>query len=970
MKKRFLPFSLLLVIMILGQSVIADQGGHYVPRKQINNAESFMGSLRANQKTGLIDPADMFKAMQAPVTKNGADKPLYWINMGPDNMGGQTTAIVYDNKKNAYGNPNGVVYIGSKGGGVYKTYNHGVTWHQVGNLNLMVSCMVQDANGVIYVGTGDGGTSADHNGLSQQDYDNSFIGTGLYTLTDDVFEQIVAPTEDAWQFINELAIADGKLLAATNEGLMYSSDGGHTWSTAIEGVAHSVKVSSDNTIMAAIDRHVYIGSDIENLEDHSGNTNNLQGDSLLPQMPNNGMLDIAIAPSDPNVMYVALINSSGAHTGVYVSKDKGETWRIALPSVTNNQGHNIYNSNGLYNHGLVVDPENAGLVYVMGYYLWSLTATDGNGLYIANQINSASYYYLPDYLHVGLRTMVFNPNNTQECYVGTDGGVYKATGRFTFSYCNRNYVTFRAFNVAYSGKDTKVLAAGLDHGTVYIAGDENGNTLGTGNWINPSGDNMGIFSEGSSAGPCAFSTINTNTIFVTYRTKNPGGTSSSDRVPWVSRSETLGEDWVSSNFTSALSLATNTSFRLPVLLHENYNNQLNPETTWFFNTTEQRIPAGTTVQVMSNNKYPFNYTLTAPLAAGDSIEVHDPITSYFFIAGTDNFCMTRTPLQFDKEAVWYKVADNSADGGNFKGDPLCMDISADGDVVFVGFKDGKFFRISGLNSVVDDATGTIGDEAYAATVTKITLPISGQCVTSVAVDPRDKNKVLVTCGNYGNDDYVFYSTNAMSDEPTFVSKQGNLPKMPVYSSVIDMETGDVIIGTERGIYRTKNLSTWTYDSEILGEVPVMELKQQRLCVEDVVTVNHTDEGDFETVYPGVKNTGIIYAATYGRGIFRCENYKKDFASVPETPSVSNVNVSIYPNPVSSQATVSFELMESGNVSYQVFDMTGRMVMNQNMGRLAEGKHQVNVNAENLSSGSYILRLSQGAKTDVVKFMVY
>ena len=85
--------------MILGQSVIADQGGHYVPRKQTNNAESYMGSLRANQKTGLVDPADMFKAMQAPATRNDADKPLYWINMGPDNMGGQTTAIVYDNKK-------------------------------------------------------------------------------------------------------------------------------------------------------------------------------------------------------------------------------------------------------------------------------------------------------------------------------------------------------------------------------------------------------------------------------------------------------------------------------------------------------------------------------------------------------------------------------------------------------------------------------------------------------------------------------------------------------------------------------------------------------------------------------------------------------------------------------------------------------------------------------------------------------
>ena len=47
-----------------------------------------------------------------------------------------------------------------------------------------------------------------------------------------------------------------------------------------------------------------------------------------------------------------------------------------------------------------------------------------------------------------------------------------------------------------------------------------------------------------------------------------------------------------------------------------------------------------------------------------------------------------------------------------------------------------------------------------------------------------------------------------------------------------------------------------------------------------------------------------------------------------------------------------------------------MVMNQNMGRLAEGEHQVNINAENLSAGSYILRLSQGANNETVKFLVY
>ena len=103
----------------------------------------------------------------------------------------------------------------------------------------------------------------------------------------------------------------------------------------------------------------------------------------------------------------------------------------------------------------------------------------------------------------------------------------------------------------------------------------------------------------------------------------------------------------------------------------------------------------------------------------------------------------------------------------------------------------------------------------------------------------------------------------------------------------------------------------------------------------------------------------------------CSAAKKDFAGVPENPSVnSNVAVSMYPNPVNGQATLSFNLNESCNVSYQVFDMTGRMVMNQGLGRYAEGEHQVSINAENLSTGSYILRLNQGASNASVKFLVY
>ena len=976
MKKRFLPISLLLVIMVLGQSLaIADQGGHYVPRTQATtNAESFMGSLRANQHTGLIDPADMLRAMQAPVTRNAADDPLYWINMGPDNMGGQTSAVLYDNTLNASNMPNGVVYIGSMGGGVYKTYNYGITWHQVGNQNLMVSCRAQDNDGIIYVGTGDGGSAATYNGLSQQGYDNSFVGTGIWTIkarNNDEMVQLVAPTADEWLYVNDIVVVGNMVLAATSDGLKYSTDKGQNWTMAVEGNAMEVKVGSDNTIIASIDGRIYIGSDVNNLVCHSSTGNAMEGDTLLPKAA--GLLDIAIAPSNANVIYAAAIGTDGVHAGVYVSENKGANWTVALPNVTANQGHNLYDGYGLVNHGMVVDPNNAGIVYVLGYDLWKLVKPEQAGYFMAEQLTEGSSVVYDDngnygissniFLHVGLRAMTFNPNNSNEFYVGTDGGIFKGTrsgSTFKYSHCSRNYVTMRAFNVAFSGEDTRVLAAGLDHGTVKIEGDEGTNNLGTGLWINPSGDNMGIYSEASNAGPCAISMINPNTFFVTYKA---GG---------LERTETAGADWVSTNFTSSSSLSISTSsYRMPILLHENYNDDQSLATVWFYNTDTVAIQAGTEVQCISTCNFPFNYTLTSTLAAGDSIEVHDPISAKLFLTFTDALYMTLTPLNFAVETQWYKVADKPHTG--FIGEPLCIAESADCDHVFVGMKNGRFYRVSNLNTVLDDTSGSITDSLFQVTTTEIILPISGQCVTSVSVDPRDANKVVVTCGNYGNDNYVFYSTNALDAEPTFVAKQGNLPKMPVYSSVIEMVTGDVIIGTERGIYRSKNIANaeWIADSQVMGEVPVMELKQQRLYHEDEESVNVTEEGEFITYYPGVWNTGIIYAATYGRGIFRCENYKKEFTSVPENTVVETpVSVVMYPNPVRGEATVSFEMKDNANVSYQVFDITGRMVMNQNMGRFGEGSHEIRVSTENLSTGSYILRLNQGTEASCVKFLVY
>ena len=299
----------------------------------------------------------------------------------------------------------------------------------------------------------------------------------------------------------------------------------------------------------------------------------------------------------------------------------------------------------------------------------------------------------------------------------------------------------------------------------------------------------------------------------------------------------------------------------------------------------------------------------------------------------------------------------------------------------VGLEDGTLLRVSNLRQAVDDNTSTLGTDECVLVTTQIALPVSGQCVTSVSFYTDDANKVVVTLGNYGNDSYVLYSDDALSESPTFVSKQGNLPQMPVYSSVYtstydDANEGHVLIGTEHGVYRTANINAsspvWVAENDNLGDVPVMELKQQLIKQDDQHVTVMVDTVATDVVYPGTNNEGTIYAATFGRGLFRCETYRQSQAGVHDNNvAVAAKQVSMYPNPVSGEtAMISFELNNEASVSYQVFDITGRMVKNEIIGNLSEGTHEAIVSVNGLSKGSYILRLNAGGQTSVAKFMVF
>ena len=174
---------------------------------------------------------------------------MNWSSLGPDNYGSLTRGIVYD-KTDA---TNSTIYIGTMGGGVFKSVNGGLTWKTVSD-NLMVSCIAQTEDGTIYIGTGDGRGAHNHNGLLDLNYESSFHGTGIYTLKDNTLTNI----ESTSIFVNDLTVYAGKVYAATNEGVKCYENG--TWTTLMEGEAYSVETCADGDIIAVVGNDVYMSN--------------------------------------------------------------------------------------------------------------------------------------------------------------------------------------------------------------------------------------------------------------------------------------------------------------------------------------------------------------------------------------------------------------------------------------------------------------------------------------------------------------------------------------------------------------------------------------------------------------------------------------------------------------------------------------------------------------------------------------
>ena len=994
MKKRFLPISLLLTIIILAQTsfVVSANGdsGKYNPRSTSQTtAQSFMKSIRANQETGLIDPAWMLEATKNSQSRDGE---LNWTSLGPDNYGSLTRGIVYDNQDAT----NKTIYIGTMGGGVFKTTNGGITWASVSK-NLMVSCMVQTEDGTIYIGTGDGRGAHNQNGLSELNYETSFVGTGIYKLGSET------PVENTSSvaFVNDMAVYGNKVYAATNEGIM--SIEGNTASNIKEGEAFGIEVCSDGELIAVIGSDVYMQN--ENDEFVAITTGE---ENMLPAEDTYKI--IAVSPSDHNYIYVAYLKNSSETGNIYYTSNHGETWETAYTATAM---YDIFGSRGMLDNAMKVYPNDPRKVLIGGQNLWVMRDEFGEGIFRMECISSGAgfqiaqsggaFYYNYQYIHYGIQEIAFNPANVNEFFVGSEGGIFKGTcsaaAGYQFEGCNRYMINAenhtsvaRMFSVGFAGDNNMTLGGSLDHGTINVFGDPTTNSITEGNAIYPNdiattnaAETYGSFDYTKAGGPCAISTINPQIMFVTTTGSNAVGTP-------LMRTQTAGYDYDKENFaysateqssssTYKPAIVNTNAFRTPIALFENYNDTKAVEFAKYINRDTLAIPAGDKIQLRSHNsEYPFEYILEAPLAAGDSVEVQDIISSTMVVAVEGKVFMTRDALVFNEVARWWQI-------GSITGIPNALTISADGDIAYVGTIEGKLYKATGLTDAVTELAaigqaevpavpgvdGTDSIPAVPAIPSVITFEemdgtaFNGQAITSIAINPKDANDIIVTLGNYGNENYIFHAT----DGATF-SAVTSPTQAPVYSSLIESTTGKVFVGTENGVYTSDDMNTWK-PTAITG-VPVMEIKQQLQANHDNAYVYLVDEiGDITTItYPGINNEGMIYIATYGRGLYRCDNYLVSGSELGiEEPTMSqSFEMNIFPNPIVSDATINFNVADKAQVTMQVYDLSGRMVMNQVLGTYGEGSHSANFNVNGLTSGTYIVRVQAGTVSNTTKILVY
>ncbi|WP_339655879.1 glycosyl hydrolase [uncultured Maribacter sp.] len=317
-------------------------------------------------------------ALQSQRRKNKVTEPtikledslfqgLKWRNIGPF-RGGRSVAST-----GVVGQPM-TYYMGTVGGGIWKTTDDGITWNNISdgflktatvgaisvsesNPNIVIAGMGEHAARGVMTSMGDGVYKSTDAGKTWK-----HMGLGKTRHISDV---IIDPTNPDIILISAQGAQYGP---SSQRGIYKSIDGGETWKNVlfIDNITGASALSMDMTnptiLYAAMWQHRRFPWTMESGGKNSGIYKSTDGGDTWNQLTEGlpkemGKIGVSVSRANPERVF-AVIEAEGEKGGVYRSDDAGKKWTLI-----NKDRINITRS--WYYMEIFADTQNENIVYVL-----------------------------------------------------------------------------------------------------------------------------------------------------------------------------------------------------------------------------------------------------------------------------------------------------------------------------------------------------------------------------------------------------------------------------------------------------------------------------------------------------------------------------------------------------------------------------------------------------------------------------
>ncbi len=361
------------------------------------------------------------------------------------------------------------VYVGAASGGVWKSRDGGTTFKPIFDKqpSLSIGSIAIDPSNpqTVWVGTGE---SWARNSVS--------VGTGIYRSRDggDNWESLgLADSEHVSRIVihpkdgnTVYACALGHLWSANTErGVFKTTDGGKTWNKILyrndsTGCAEMAMDPQDANVLYAamwdVRREPWNfrsggpGGGLFKSTDAGATWHELR--KGLPE-GDLGRIGIAVAPSNRNRVYAVV--EARNHTALFRSEDAGENW---------SEVNNSFNVSGrpFYFARLAIDPKNPDRIYKPGFFL---TVSEDAGKSFSAAFSTGEGQ-TGGGLHSDMHALWIDPENPNQMFVGSDGGVYNSLDQASHWRFLTNLPISQFYHVSFDMADPYNVYGGLqDNGT-------------------------------------------------------------------------------------------------------------------------------------------------------------------------------------------------------------------------------------------------------------------------------------------------------------------------------------------------------------------------------------------------------------------------------------------------------------------------------------------------------------------------